>query len=441
MHTSCGDYIADWDRGCLLQCLNMTENTEGASDLDRQGTLVPLEPPPSSPPPTGPAAAPFSLLALFALIAGLAGPALACVGGVLIAIQARDTDQMPLMVSLVLVSGLIGLPLAWYAWQRLQGRYAQAWTTPWIWAVVGGVGLVVLIGLGQLFVSFNWLPDLAIAIVQPLIFLAGALLLLAVVGSTHTGLSRLRAWGHFISGAWLAVALAFVAEVGVIIVMGVIVIVFLAVTAPGEAREVVNLLRHAQNGAVNEQALMGMLLRPWVIVSAYLAVSVVIPLIEEALKPIGVVLLIGRKPEPGPAFLGGLLGGLGFAVLESLGNLINIQDPWAALVIARVGTLVMHGFTAGLVGWGWGQLSRGKPLRLALAYLAAVTIHGLWNGAVVTFVFAGVAIEDSPTNVGYSALLVGGVLLILTLVVSCVAGLIWLGYRFRRQPVAVTAPA
>jgi hypothetical protein len=397
--------------------------------------ILPETPAPQSANPTPP----FSLLALFALIAGLTGPALACVGSALIAIQARKNDQMPLIVSLILVSGFIGLPLAWYARGRLQGRYSLPWQTRWLWAVVGAVALIVLIGLGQLLVSYNVFPGISLAIIQPLIFWAGALLLLAVVGSNHTGLSRLRAWGHFISGAWLAVVLAIVAEVIVIVIMGIVVVAILAAVAPDQARELIDVLRHAQNGFINDQAITGFLLRPWVIISAYLAVSVAIPIIEEFLKPIGVVLLIGRKPQPGAAFLGGLLGGLGFAVLESLSNLVNIQDPWAALVIARVGTLVMHGFTAGLVGWGWGQLASGKPLRLALAYLGAITIHGLWNGAVVTFVFAGLAMGNNPASVGFSALLVAGVLLILALVVGCVAGLIWLGYRFRTQALAVSS--
>lgn len=416
----------------------MTQDLQPAGAPLPEPGLVPPVPPSLSPlpTPTGTAdtPAPFSLLALFALIGGLAGPILTCIGSVLVAVQTRGTDQGPMLVSLILVSGLIGLPLAWYARIRLQGRYGPRWQPGWVWAAAGVVGLIVFLGLGELFVYFKWAPEYALAIIQPLIFLAGVGLLLGLVASGGAGLSRLRAWGHFMSGAWLSVGLAIVAEVIVVVILAIIIFAVLASVDPAQAQELIRLLRSARNG-FDEQALTGLLLRPWVIVTAYLVVSLLIPMIEEALKPIGVVILIGQKPAPAAAFMGGLLGGLGFAVLESLSNLVNIQDPWIVLVVARLGTLVMHGFTSALVGWGWGQLAQGKPLRLLLAYFGAVTLHGLWNGAVVTFVFAGTGLTNNPASAGLNALLVLGVLMIIVSAITCVVGLLWAGYRNRSRAI------
>jgi len=414
----------------------MTDDIQGVGADTPIEALVPAPvPPQSTPDQPQNSPAPFSLLALFALIAGLTGPVLACVGSVIIALQARANDQMPLIVSLLLIAGFIGLPLAWQAWRRLQGHYAPEWQPRWLWGGVGVVALIVLLGLGQLFVSLNWAPAYALAIIQPLIFVAGAVILLAVAAGGRTGLSQLRAWGSFVSGAWFSVSIAIVVELFLAILLVVAVMAVLASVAPDQAQEIIALFRSAQRNNIDEQAAMHLLLQPWVIILAYLVVSVAIPFIEEFLKPIGVVLLIGKKPKPSAAFWSGLLGGLGFAVLESLSNLINIQDPWIVLVVARLGTLVMHGFGAGLVGWGWGQFAQGKPHRLALAYLGAVTIHGLWNGAVVTFVFAGLGMANSPNSVGLGALLVLGVLLIIALMAGCIGGLIWIGYRLRTSPL------
>jgi hypothetical protein len=116
-----------------------------------------------------------------------------------------------------------------------------------------------------------------------------------------------------------------------------------------------------------------------------------VPLIEEVFKPVGVWLLIGRRWRPAAGFAAGALSGAGYALFESLA-LSSRGIEWATLATARMGTGVIHIFTAALTGWGlvmaW---ERRRFVTLGLAYLAAVLIHGLWNGLTLFSTYAALA--------------------------------------------------
>jgi hypothetical protein len=85
------------------------------------------------------------------------------------------------------------------------------------------------------------------------------------------------------------------------------------------------------------------------------------------------------------------LSGAGYALFESLA-LSSRGVDWASLVAARMGTAVIHIFTASLMGWAmvvaW---ERRKYVILGLAYLAAVFIHGMWNGLTLFSTYTALA--------------------------------------------------
>ena len=113
----------------------------------------------------------------------------------------------------------------------------------------------------------------------------------------------------------------------------------------------------------------------------------IVPLIEEAIKPVGVWLLAGRQLEPAAGFAAGLLSGAGYAVIESL-LLTTSGQEWAYLVFARIGTGAVHILTGGLVGWALVQAwNEGSYIRLGAIYLLAVLIHGTWNGLTMVMAF------------------------------------------------------
>lgn len=145
-----------------------------------------------------------------------------------------------------------------------------------------------------------------------------------------------------------------------------------------------------------EMAILAQILNnPSVIFFLLFFLSVIVPLIEEAFKPIGVWFLVGRDPTPRDGFVAGIISGTGYALFENLGN-ISLGLSWSALVLARIGTSVMHIFTAGLIGYtlalAWKE---NRYLRLGAAYVLAVVIHGLWNALTVLSTVAGLQMEDS----------------------------------------------
>lgn len=121
--------------------------------------------------------------------------------------------------------------------------------------------------------------------------------------------------------------------------------------------------------------------QPGVLAAGVAFIAVLVPLIEEAFKPLAAWLLAGRWLTPASGFSAGVLGGGMFALLESLGYLASAPaEGFVGFALARSGTLLLHVATAGLVGWGVGSaLGEGRYLRLAWTYLAAVALHGVWN--------------------------------------------------------------
>lgn len=393
---------------------------------------------PPAPPPADPAAPPrYSVRAIIALLFGLAGPLVACGLSLAVAALSRPSarGELPLMVGVFLAVGSFGLPLAWHAWQNIRGRPPFAWQTRWRWLPASGLLVVSMLVCGQLSVSLNWLPALVLALLQPLIFVAAGAAVLTLASGGWSGLSRFRAWGHLLSGAWLSILVSFAVEVLLVGAVGLAVLIAFAVSSPDQLREFVETYRSVED--VDLALVIGWLLQPWVIILALALASIAIPLIEELLKPIGVIALIGQRPAPMAAFLGGVMGGLGFAVTETLGNLVALADPWVVLILARMGTLVMHSFTSGLVGWGWGQMAAGRPRRLAGAYAGAVAIHGLWNALAVAAAYIGLYFQrtSQPGNLllagALGIVMMFCLLAFMALVVGCAAGLAWVGHRLR----------
>jgi hypothetical protein len=126
------------------------------------------------------------------------------------------------------------------------------------------------------------------------------------------------------------------------------------------------------------------LLQPVPIYIGLSVAAVLVPLIEEFFKPVGVWLLFGRKPTPAQGFAAGILSGAGFALFENFSLAASSGEEWSLVVLTRVGTSVIHIVVTGLTGWAlttaW--LER-RYIRLGLTYLVSVSIHALWNGLVI----------------------------------------------------------
>jgi hypothetical protein len=143
------------------------------------------------------------------------------------------------------------------------------------------------------------------------------------------------------------------------------------------------------------EALIGLvapfLLQPGIMAIALLFFSVLIPLTEELVKPLGVWLFGNQIRTPSQGFALGALSGAAFALLETFGVSAQSGD-WSGLLLTRLGTDILHVTTAALMGAAIVFAIRERRyLRLLGTYLLCVFLHGLWNGMAILFTFSSVA--------------------------------------------------
>lgn len=327
----------------------------------------------------------LSAVAVF-VIEGLA-LLLALIGlsSIISASEARSAIPLLMLAASLGLAGLLVLPSAAYALARLLGRPVWRWpavlTRPrWALAILF-LPLVYLVGYwvsrqdAPLLLLLPVLQPFAVGI--PLVWICAVSLRGLPLGSPQ------RAWGVIASGAVLGPVLIFLLEVFAFILI-VVVWSIAAASQPQLAQDILSLSQRLSAMPLDPQATQDILLpylsQPAVIFSITSFVAVLIPLLEELVKPVGLWLLAGRAMSPALGFTAGALSGAAFALVESLGFTSSAED-WAVLAFMRIGTGFVHIAASALVGWGLASAwSQRKYLQLALAYLSAVALHGSWNG-------------------------------------------------------------
>ena len=338
--------------------------------------------------------------------------------------------------------GLLLLPGIWFAIQRLQSRPEQPglFTTGWAarlpyFLMLLVYPLVLFVG-SQLshFSQLAWwvLPFLQIpAATLPVFWLAGLALRRFAPGS------RLQHWGIFSLGLTLGPGLILVIELSIILFLAVAFVIVLS-SDQTKAMELLILAQRLQYAQANPAVIMG-ILEPYLLQPAFLMIvfgfiAVLVPLVEETLKPIGVWLLAGRDLNPAQGFAAGVLSGAGYALFENL-FITAPGEQWALISIGRIGTTTMHILTAGLTGYALaGAWSRGRYLRLGAFFGLSVLIHALWNGLTVLSVAATLQL---PNNSAFSFTRLGQTagIALFALYILVFAGLIFINRRLRRYAI------
>src|SRR6266567_6317907 len=269
--------------------------------------------------------------------------------------------------------GLIGGGFALY--HSIRSVFAQkpsadfAMPTFWLFVAL----YVVVIGVG--YVLHMQGQDIAnLQLTAVLILLAGLFPALAVLA---LGDRRLR----FPKGArwptsWRRFTLAIVsgATMGVL-VAGLLELAFQVLLVRGQGVDPYLCLNRPDAPACQDPKVYNLLL---------IAVAVIAPLVEEAVKPLGVIILIGRVRSAAEAFVLGLACGIGFDLIETSGYISANYNDWLSTALIRTGAGLLHGFGAAMVALGWYYLVHAKKRRLLLAFLCwfyAVLQHALWNGS------------------------------------------------------------
>lgn len=314
-------------------------------------------------------------------------------GGILITAIANLEGMVPVPVgqttSLILLFsgmgfvGLLLLPSAWYAGKRLfngERERVQTWRgAGWLITI-----LPVLLALGYL---AEWNTAGGRILLATIHVLANGT---AIFWVLHVGRRDLaeespqRFWGVFGSGLALAPMLALLLEFLFLIFIGLLWYLYLS-QQPALREQISNLVERlpqsAASPAILDRIASKYLFNPGVLATVFSYVAVIIPLVEEIIKPVGVWLLARRKLSPQDGFVLGMLSGAGYALFENLTLSAN-AEVWVVVMITRIGTTAVHMLTSGLVGWGLASVwtgEKGGVSRLAKAFLTSVLLHGVWN--------------------------------------------------------------
>jgi hypothetical protein len=301
--------------------------------------------------------------------------------------QTAAVASFMLAVSLLAGSMLV-LPSAWYAYRRLRPpdrEVVEVHRTipPWLLSVLA----IILIPTAL--VAGGWVErnsSLAWLLLPGISLVVTGMPILWLVGLGKRGLSagsRQRQWGLLTGGMvfspLLSIILEMMALVGVVLV-AIIVVAF----NPGLLQELSDLATDLETGLVNPEDWQTMLMpyiqRPIFLTGVFAYAAVLIPLIEEALKPLGLWLLVNRRITPAEGFVGGMMCGAGFALFENLIALSTSGEQWALLAGLRISTALLHMLTTGVMGWALASAWTNKRYyRVALSYMFAVSLHGIWN--------------------------------------------------------------
>ncbi|OIR16601.1 MAG: hypothetical protein BEU04_01285 [Marine Group III euryarchaeote CG-Bathy1] len=119
-----------------------------------------------------------------------------------------------------------------------------------------------------------------------------------------------------------------------------------------------------------------------------IVITIAAPIMEEILKPLGLILIIKRIKTPYEGILYGVTCGLGFAMIENLLYEIWVvtvfgANEWTVTAFARgMGSTVLHTVGPAIVGFFYAKyhLSNLSGMaKLTLGFLCAFVVHGLWN--------------------------------------------------------------
>ena len=216
-------------------------------------------------------------------------------------------------------------------------------------------------------------------------------------------------WSVLADSISLSPSIILIIEILLFIIFAVAAGVGLYITLGSEHLSgIVRSLENANDQEALFTALAPLLAQPLVVVGLLLLLAGLVPLVEEALKPLTLWLILlfvwqGKRHAPehpqADGFMLGLICGGGFALLESLFLSAGSTD-WAAIVGSRAAASLLHVVHGGLMGWAaglavemfkssasWKAAIKGL-LVLLLAYSWVVLIHGFWNGMTLLAVLA-----------------------------------------------------
>ncbi len=268
-----------------------------------------------------------SILALLLAIMGSVGMAL--LGIITWFIDNSASAGITLIIAAAfMVMGLCTIPGIVYGYQGMQGKIQVRKDKPLAGWTYIGLLFPIALGLGYLAFNRGVLPSL----LGPLAHISAATIpvvfALAILLRKGSPISAKRTWGHFLAGLWASPMVAFIVEI--LAAIPLIIIVFAMLFQEMNSQGLIeNFTRPEQwtepylVSQVQEFTNQPLIL---FLVTAFLIVFV--PMVEEAIKTIGVWPVIRRGFTQYQAFIGGAIAGAGYGLFEAffLGQILGSGD-------------------------------------------------------------------------------------------------------------------
>jgi hypothetical protein len=184
-----------------------------------------------------------------------------------------------------------------------------------------------------------------------------------------------------------------------------------------------------------EALIAGYLENPWIFWLVQFFVALLVPLVEEFIKPILLFRWIKRPLRAVDGFWLGLISGTAFTLIENFGNVSGIMaQDWFFVTFARYGTSFLHMATSAAMGWALMQtFVDRKIIRAVLVYCGVVILHGVWNFFALLSGFSVLPMEN-PLAI-YSLSPIAPVILVV-IALLCAAILFIGGHALFRQSKA-----
>ena len=216
-----------------------------------------------------------------------------------------------------------------------------------------------------------------------------------------------RFWGVLANSLSLTPFIILILESIVLVLTLIVMLLWLALSLGTEHfTSLIQSLEQVKDTQQVLQSLSPLLAQPSVLISTLVLAAILVPLLEEALKPLGIWLIYlnlsfskgGNKTiSEGEGFGLGLLCGSGYALFESL-FLASTQTEWTIVAASRAAASLLHVVHGGLMGWAAAVAFNGNNITrkkrvggvvlLLLVYMGVVFTHGLWNGMTLLAVFS-----------------------------------------------------
>ncbi len=376
-------------------------------------------------------------LSVFLLIASILAFLLAAAGFIVMALLGTITGFVDrsaaagptlIIAAAFLVMGVCTLPGIYFGYLGMQGRYPEQKDKPlrrWIY-----ICFLFPVALGFGYLAFN--QGVFPALLGPLAHISAAIIpvvfALAIVFRKGSPISAKRIWGHFLAGLWASPMVAFIVEI--LAALPLLLIAFATLFQEINSQGLIeNLTRPEQwNESLLVTQTQDLTNQPLILFLILTFLIVFVPLVEEAIKTIGIWPVIRRGFTQYQAFIGGAIAGAGYGLFEAF-FLGQPGVSWVPVMIARAGATLMHMITTALTSLGIARARESGRWSHALRYyFGAALLHSLWNisalgvGVIVLF------LEDlSPSSLQPGLPLISSIAGVVLLALSLTAFLgLWL---------------